>query len=98
MNVHDESTDECLPTLSVGLAKCPICKLRVSTVTTLGKKRERSCSECAHLHFRRVEMDIDGTTVSASVYIDTNTILAERKEQKRLLDEQRRPKDTRRQK
>lgn len=58
------------------LKKCPLCKVRVVTTKSLGRG-ELSCGECAHLHYRSIQMEIDGVTMYKDVYLTTKDILKE---------------------
>ncbi len=63
-------------------AKCPICRVRVACVKN--GRGDRTCSECAHLHFRTVVYSQDdGTTTHHDYYVSLETLLREGRERAR---------------
>lgn len=65
--------------------KCPICRVRVACAKN--GQGDRTCGECAHLHFRTVVYtQDDGTTTHQHYYVSLETLLKEGRERARRKD------------
>lgn len=69
-------------------AKCPICRVRVAFVKN--GRDDRTCGECAQLHFQTVTVTLDdGTVTHHHYYVSLETLLKEGRERARRRDHAR---------